>query len=180
MACEERRRNPLHIIAALDQNICETRDGGRTWQQLNTADIFGDIKHLAADPRQFSTLYVAARERYDHATRRLYPGGVFRSADSGRTWQRLLEDRFVDCIVVNPADSRVLYAATTDHPYHDEPIAKGLLKSSDGGATWHAENTGLSLLNIKAIAINPHHPFTLYLGTSGNSVFIGHDNKIKP
>ncbi len=169
-----------HIIIAADRNICGTQDGGKTWVSLSSPNTFGDIKHLAADPRQFSTVYVAARERYDHTTRRLYPGGVFRSTDGGHTWQRLLADRFVHGIAVSPADSRVLYAATTDHPYHDEPIARGLLKSSDGGATWHPENTGLSLLNIKAIAINPHDPATLYLSTSGNSVFIGHDSKIKP
>jgi len=169
-----------HIVAALDREICETRDGGETWVSLSPPHTFGDIKHLAADPRAFSALYVAARERYDHALRRLYPSGVFRSADGGHTWQRLLDDRFVHCIAVSPADSRVLYAATTDHPYHDEPVAKGLLKSSDGGATWHAENNGLSLLNVKAVAINPHNPATLYLSTSGNSVFVGHDNKIKP
>jgi photosystem II stability/assembly factor-like uncharacterized protein len=169
-----------HVIVAADRNISGTQDGGKTWQQLNTTNLFSDIKHLAADPRKFSTLYVAARERYDHASRRLYPGGVFRSADGGRTWQRILDDRFVHCITVSPADSRVLYAATTDHPYHDDPVAKGLLKSSDGGATWHTENDGLSLLNIKAIAVNPLNPATLYISTSGNSVFVGHDSKIKP
>jgi len=50
-----------------------------------------------------------------------------------------------------------------------------VLKSSDGGHTWRRENSGLTLLNAKGIAVSPHDPATLLLGTSGNSVFLGHD-----
>jgi photosystem II stability/assembly factor-like uncharacterized protein len=170
--------NSNHIIVAATRSIHETRDGGRTWLQLHTADLLGDIKHLAADPRTFATLYVAARERYDHQSRRTYPGGAFRSENGGRTWQRILDFHFAHCVAVSPADSRVVYVATADHPYHDDPIAEGLLKSADAGRTWRRENTGLSLLNIKAVSVNPHDPAILFLSSSGNSVFVGRDKAI--
>jgi photosystem II stability/assembly factor-like uncharacterized protein len=170
--------NSNHIIFAAAQGIHETRDGGRTWHRLHTADPFGNIKHLAADPRNFATLYVAARERYDQQSRRTYPGGAFRSEDGGRTWRRILDYHFAQCVAVSPADSRVVYVATADHPYHDDPIAEGLLKSADAGRSWRRENAGLSLLNIKAVSVSPHDPSILFLSSSGNSVFVGRDKAI--
>ena len=166
---------PRHLVAALGRQLYETRDGGRTWQRLNAPDAFGEITALAAAPRDFRTLYLTAREHYDPQAQQLHPGGAFRSADGGRTWERILDDRFADGIAISPADPRVLYAATADHPYHDNPITAGLLKSRDGGRTWRRENTGLTLLNTRGICISPHDPATLFLGTLGNGVFAGRD-----
>jgi hypothetical protein len=36
---------------------------------------------------------------------------------------------------------------------------------------WSAANTGLTDLSVKALAIDPQHPATLYAGTSGAGVF---------
>jgi photosystem II stability/assembly factor-like uncharacterized protein len=171
--------NSDHLIAALGRNIYETSNSGKTWQKLNTTESFADIKQFVADSVNFSTLYVAARESYDQKARRMYPGGVFRSVDAGKTWHQILDFRFVHSVAINPLNSQVIYAATADHPFHDHPVALGLLRSADGGRSWQRENSGLSLLNLKAICINPHTPSTLYLSTSGNSVFIGHDAAVR-
>ncbi len=172
--------DPQHIITATRRHLFETRDGGRTWQRLDAEDVFGDVKHLAADPGDFVILYVAAREYYDHQASRSCPGGAFRSDDGGRTWRQMLDFRFAHCVAVSPADSRILYVATTDHPFHDEPVAEGVLKSTDGGQTWHRENTGLTLRNIKMVCVSPHDPSLLFASTSGNSVFVGRDGAVRP
>lgn len=52
------------------------------------------------------------------------------------------------------------------------------LKSRDGGATWQRENTGLSHHNFSCLSISPHAPTAIYVGTSGNSVFIGKDRGV--
>ncbi len=174
-------RNSRHIIAACagtpenGAGIYETRDGGRTWTRLNREPIFANIQHLTADPRNFRILFVAAREHYDHATGRLYAGGVFKSTDGGRTWTRVLDYHFVSAVAVSPISSDIVYAATNDHPYHDNCVAEGVLKSSDGGKTWRKVNAGLSHWNVSCIAINPHDPSQLYIGTGGNSAFAGTD-----
>lgn len=174
-------RNPNHIIVACagtpetGAGIYETRDGGKTWHRLNSEPIFANIQHLTADPKNFATLYVATREFYDHATQRLYAGGVFKSIDGGKTWQRILDYHFVSAVVVHPRNSRILYAATNDHPYHDDCVAEGVLKSSDGGKTWRKVNKGLSHLNISCLSVDPRDLTTLYAGTGGNSAFIGKD-----
>ena len=173
-----------HIVVALSGLPAdgvgghETRDGGKSWQRVNKEDLFSDIKCLAADPRDFATLYLGAREFYDQKARRKYPGGLFKSTDGGKTWAMVLDAYFVDGVAVSPADPRVIYAATTDHPYHDNPLAEGLLKSTDGGATWHHENTGLSHRNISCVGVDPHDPSVIYISAGGNSAFVGKDSAI--
>jgi photosystem II stability/assembly factor-like uncharacterized protein len=172
-------QDPKHLIAALHRQVYGTLDGGKTWQQLNAGSELPDIQQIVADPTRFRVLYAAAREYYDSKLKRLFPGGLYRSEDAGRSWQRILDYHFVHNVAINPRRPNILYAATADHPYHDEPVAAGLLKSVDGGRTWRRENVGLSLLNLKSIAISPHQPARLYLGSSGNSLFTGEDSAIK-
>lgn len=42
-----------------------------------------------------------------------------------------------------------------------------MFKSTDGGASWNAVNTGLTHLYVRALAIDPQMTSTLYAGTSG-------------
>ncbi len=168
-----------HLIIAVGRELRETRDGGRTWQRLHEDGALPTIQQLAVDPHDFRTLYIAGREHFDHTARRLYLGGLYRSTDGGHTWQRLLADRYIAGVTVSPASRGVLYATTKDDPFHDDPLGVGVLKSADGGRTWRRENSGLTLLNPKGLAVSPHDPATLLLGTSGNSVFLGRDAAVR-
>ncbi len=178
--------DPRHLIAGLGgtpesgAGVYGTRDGGAHWARLNAEPLFGDIRALAADPADFRTLYLAALASYDRVARRVYAGGLFKSADGGVSWRRVLDFRFVSDVLVSPADSRIVYAATNDNPYHDDNAAEGLLRSADGGATWRHENTGLSLTHVTSIAASPLEPSLLYLGTGGNSAFVGRDAALAP
>jgi photosystem II stability/assembly factor-like uncharacterized protein len=179
--------DPHHLLLAAGGSVAkgagvyETHDAGSTWQRLGAELNVGEIQSLAADPHRFRTLYLAARELYDRQVTPpvLRPGGVFKSTDGGATWQHILDYHFVLQIAVNPADPNTLYAATTDHPYHDDYRAEGVLKSRDGGLTWRKENTGLSLLNASCLRIDPRRPWLLYLGTGGNSAFLGLDRELE-
>lgn len=159
--------------------IYASDDDGRTWQRLDRGERFADIHALKADPHDGSVLYLAQRRFYDHQQRRNYPGGLFVSRDGGQDWERILDDDFVADAAVSPADSRVLYAATTGHPYHDDYVAPGLLRSADGGRTWTRQTQGLSNTNVSCVSISPHDPSEIYLGTGGNSGFVGKDTGVK-
>jgi photosystem II stability/assembly factor-like uncharacterized protein len=44
---------------------------------------------------------------------------------------------------------------------------RGVFKSTNGGATWSAVNTGLSNKKVWALAIDPINTNTIYVGTYG-------------
>ena len=47
-----------------------------------------------------------------------------------------------------------------------------MFKSTDGGSTWNALNTGLTNTGVHALAIDPMEPRRVYAGTSGGGVFV--------
>jgi photosystem II stability/assembly factor-like uncharacterized protein len=179
---------PKHLRLALGgspqsgSGVYETRDGGEGWVRVSVDAPFADLKYFVADPRNFDVLYVCQREKYDQSLDPpvLFPGGAFRSTDGGRTWTRIFEYRFTNCLAVSPQDSNTLYVGTTDHPYHDGSQAEGIYKSTDGGRTWRQENTGLTHRNISCVAVSLHDPSLLVVGTGGNGGFIGLDQALSP
>ncbi len=62
-------------------------------------------------------------------------GQIYTSTDGARNWRLLVNFNrprlFVDHIIVDPRNSKVLYVATHRHK---EP--GGFFKSTDGGVTW--------------------------------------------
>ncbi len=176
--------DPLRLVAAFGGmpqaggGIYESRDGGAAWTRTSDELPFADIVSLSAHPGALRTLYVGARFYYDHASQRSYPGGAFKSSDGGKTWQHILDYDFVSSVAVSPADPNVIYAATHDHPYHDDCAAEGLLKSADGGLTWQHENAGLSALDLNCLSVSPHDASIIYVGTGGNSAFVGNDSAV--
>ena len=65
-------------------------------------------------------------------------GGVFRSADLGKTWRRIspedqAELKNVESVAVDPANPDVIYIGTWHLPW----------KTSDGGASWELIHTGM-------------------------------------
>lgn len=179
--------NPKHLRVALGGNppsgagIYETTDAGANWVKVSGDAPFGDTKDFVADPRDFDTLYVCQREKFERALDppQLLPGGLFKSTDGGRTWARIHDYHFTNCVAVSPADSQVLYVGTTDHPYHDANIAQGVLKSSDGGATWQQEIEGMTWPSVSCISIDPRDPSRIFAGVGGNGGFVGIDRAIQ-
>jgi photosystem II stability/assembly factor-like uncharacterized protein len=177
-----------HLLLAAGGSVAkgaglyETRDGGTTWRRVSADLNVGEIQCLAAGAGDVGTLYLGVRELYDRAVTPnvMRPGGVFASRDGGASWQRLLDHPFVSALAASPRDRQTVYAGTTDHPYHDDYRAEGILKTSDGGQTWTHENTGLSLPQIAFLRISPHDPAILYAGSSGNSIFSGRDPAAAP
>ncbi len=179
--------NPAHLRVALGGNpptgsgVYETTNSGADWVKVSGDVPFADLKDFVADPRDFDTLYICRREKYDRSLDPpvMFPGGVFKSVDGGETWAHVYEYHFAQCVAVSPADSNVLYVGTTDHPYHDGNWARGVVKSSDGGKTWVPEVEGLSCWNVSCIRVDPHDPARLYIGVGGNGGFVGTDKAIK-
>lgn len=66
-----------------------------------------------------------------------------------------------NALAIDPATPSTHYAGT---------LGGGVFKSTDGGATWSAVNTGLTATDVRALAIDPVTPGMLCAGTYGGSV----------
>jgi len=68
----------------------------------------------------------------------------------------------IQALAIDPQTPATLYAGT---------YGGGVFKSSNGGGSWSAVNTGLTNTNVHALAIDPQTPATLYAGTDRGGVF---------
>jgi len=68
----------------------------------------------------------------------------------------------ISALAIDPATPTTLYAGT---------FLAGVFKSTNGGESWSAANTGLINTYVYALAIDPKTPTTLYAGTYGGGVF---------
>jgi photosystem II stability/assembly factor-like uncharacterized protein len=129
--------------------VYRSSDAGRTWTHVGLADTqaIGRIRIHPANP---DLVYVAA---LGHPYGPNPERGVYRSADGGRRWSRILfrHDRAgaVD-IDLDANDPRVLYASLwevyrTPWMLSSGGPGSGLFKSTDGGDSWTeiTRNTGL-------------------------------------
>ena len=76
----------------------------------------------------------------------------------------LLAEQDVRCLAADPLNPQVLYAGTQGN---------GVLRSNDGGKTWH--EAGLAGLLVKALAVSPTQPGTVYAGTKPALLFVSRD-----
>jgi photosystem II stability/assembly factor-like uncharacterized protein len=91
--------------------------------------------------------------------------GIYRSADSGRTWTHLgLEDaQQIPDLAVDPRDPNRLFAAVMGHPFGPS-AQRGIYRSSDGGRTW------VSVLHVdddtggSCVKMDPADSNVLYAG----------------
>src|SRR5207249_8351746 len=90
-------------------------------------------------------------------------GGSWTAADTGLP-QREGSSSFreVLSVVIDSQTPSTLYAGTW---------GGGVFKSTDGGGTWGAVNTGLTTTALHAVAVDPRTPATIYTGMSYHGVF---------
>jgi photosystem II stability/assembly factor-like uncharacterized protein len=134
---------------ATGDGIYRSGDGGRTWTHLGLRDG-QQIPALAVDPRSPDRLFAAV---LGHPYGPNPERGVFRSADGGRTWQKVLyrdESTGAFDVLLSPGSPDVVYAvlwAGRQAPWEIggsfQAAGSGLWKSTDGGTTWRPLRAGL-------------------------------------
>jgi hypothetical protein len=129
--------------------IYRSTDGGRNYARLpGPLDAFS-VVGLATHPTAAGRLFAATAE-----------GGVFRSDDGGASWTHL--DRYgsvgelVNVTIRHPSLSSFLLAGTEGY---------GVQVSSDGGRTFASRVSGLTNLNVNALAFEPGSSTVVYAGT---------------
>ena len=161
----------IRSTTALGDGVYRSTDGGRSWRHMGL-DATGRIARIVIHPTNPDVVLVCALGRaYGPAQDR----GVYRTADGGRTWARVL---FVDpntgCsdLAMDPGDPNTLFAGMwqfevkTWHLQSGGP-GSGLWASRDGGVTWQ-RLTGHGLPDAKhavgkvAVAVAQSNPNTVY------------------
>ena len=127
--------------------VYRSDDGGDTWRHLGLVETrhIGKVLIHPSDP---DIAYVAA---LGNLWRGNEERGVYRTQNGGRTWERVLYvDEFTGAVdlVMNPANPRILYAATYQRlrrawGFNGGGPGSGIHRSVDGGDTWDELTNGI-------------------------------------
>jgi photosystem II stability/assembly factor-like uncharacterized protein len=166
--------------------IYRSTDGGATWAHLGLVDT-ERIKRIRVHPSEPDTAYVCA---LGHAWGPNAERGVFKTADGGKTWTKVLyknPDTGCSDIDMDPSNPRILYAGM--YTFRRKPWRfdsgggeTALYRSTDGGQTWTKLTNGLPKGDMDRIgvAVAPSRPETVYMvteakGENGGELFRSDD-----
>lgn len=149
--------------------VFKSIDAGRTWQNMGLNDT-QHIGRIIIDYENPDIVYVAAiGHNYSFNEER----GLFKTSDGGKTWKKVLfiSDK-VGCVdvVMDPSDSRILYAATWERdrkPWINVQSGEGsgIYKTADSGVTWKKLTNGLPIgksVGRIGLAVCASNPETIY------------------
>ena len=143
-------------------------DAGRSWQFMGLGDV-GQITRIVIDPLDPNVVLVGA---LGHVWAPNAERGVFRTADGGKTWQKVLfvnDTTGVADLVMVPGNPRVWFAGMWQFVRYPWELVSGgsgsgIYRSTDGGLTWSRLKEGLptGLLGRIALAVGPTNPSHVY------------------
>ncbi|HKW98791.1 MAG TPA: hypothetical protein VJN43_13720 [Bryobacteraceae bacterium] len=152
--------------ASHGDGVYKSTDAGRTWKNIGLRDT-QQIGRIRVHPKNPDIVYVAA---LGHMSGPNDERGVFRSADGGKNWKKVLfksnKAGAID-LILDPSNPDVLYASIWEivrKPWTFESGGpdSGLYKSTDGGETWTeiTRNPGLpkGIIGRIGIAVSPVNP----------------------
>ncbi|HEX6550587.1 MAG TPA: YCF48-related protein, partial [Gammaproteobacteria bacterium] len=153
---------PSTLYACANGGFFKSTDGGASWSL--SLSVTNQAYDAAIEPENPSTLYVASDT-------------IYKSTDAGKTWTAVengigtissgSEQDYIQHVSVDPVTDGTAYATS---------LNTGLYKTTDGGKSWSAINTGLTSLigpdtQFGQIVVDPVNPQNLYVsvGTSTTS-----------
>ncbi len=155
-------QQPTVVYLAASQAVFKSTDSGATWTEIQAKSS----RAIAVDPFQSS-----------HLLAELSNQGLFESHDGGTTWSA------VTTLPPVPNGGIATITGITFHPQVQGTIFLsiqgsgnvGVVRSTDGGATYVITNNGLTSTQATEIAPNPQTPSMLFVGTAAG-VFKSTDN----
>ena len=157
--------NPDHLIAGTGEifpcgdcypgnGMLSSSDGGTTWTVQNPGGVFTGAKvgQVAIDQNNSLHMFAATNS------------GLFVTTNGGTTWAQPTDPSyganvagFVSAVVIDPTNPLIVYVGGT---------SKTVAKSTDGGLTWAAANTSITLpggsFPLIALAISASSHLVLY------------------
>ncbi len=146
--------NSSIIYAGAAGGVYKSTDGGNNWAKTSLFALI--VRAMVIDPTNPSIIYAGTG------------GGVFKSTDAGGSWASMNsgltaisgQQTIVPAILslaINPITPSEIYAGTQNFRVY---------KTTNGGASWTAVNTGMPVsTNVNALAI-PVSAAAIYAGTN--------------
>ncbi len=149
--------SPSIIYTSTTDGLYRSTDGGANWSKLPAAGLSSAsfASALAVDPTNSLVIYISVFS------------GLSKSTDGGNSFTTIntspINFSNVTVIVFDPVTPSTMYVAG----------GNGVFKSTDSGSTWIVQNNfGVAgTPNVRALAIDPSAPLTLYAGTFFNGLF---------
>ena len=162
--------NPkIYYAAFMDVGLQISRDGGKSWEHPTKGTPGrGHAWSVVPDPGKKGRVFLTIGQDWGQK------GGIYRSDDSGISWQRIGMDNAkmgrLQSVVIDlksPVNKRVIYIGSQK---------RGIYQSSDGGNNWKNITSTFkgAANNVLHIAIAPGSSKIIYAGT-GAGLFISKD-----
>ena len=148
----------------------KSTDAGRTWTKTGLADTHV-ISSIVVDPNNADVVYAAA---LGHVWASNSSRGVYKSADGGQTWKKILyvnDKTGAFALTMDPSNPQVLYATMWQAYRRPWTLSSGgpgsgIYKTTDGGTTWTniTHNPGLptGIFGKAGVAVAPSNPSIVY------------------
>jgi photosystem II stability/assembly factor-like uncharacterized protein len=149
--------------------VFKSLDAGETWQHMGLTETH-HIGKVLIHPTDPDVVYVAA---IGHLFTLNEERGLFRTADGGDTWEKILymNDRVgVVDLVMDPSDANTLYATAWERTrkawgHTASGDGSGIYKTTDGGDSWEKLANGLPTghgVGRIAVDVAPSNPDVVY------------------
>ncbi len=158
--------NTLYAPAYGLVGLFRSTDAGATWQYVGGGLALGN-NDLAVDRKHPGWLWAYTA------------GGLLRSVDRGDTWTTVMGPTWPDGLPIShgqvypsPSDSQVVFVSSYYEPLESgsPDDAQGLIRSSDGGATWKIV-ADLGRASVADVAFDPTDASRMALVTQDARVF---------
>ena len=172
------------------RGVYRSSNGGATWEKRvnGISEENGiTVRGIAVQPGNSNVVYIAAElasfqwagverpgREFD-----LVKGVIYKSTDAGQSWRAIWRgDNLARYVVIDPSNPQTIYVSTgifdreaaNSRIEFSEAGGVGILKSTDGGASWTAVNNGLRNLYVGTLFMQPGNPRTLLAG-AGNITY---------
>jgi photosystem II stability/assembly factor-like uncharacterized protein len=122
----------------------------------------GRVTCIAFHPTDTNVIYTAGAS-----------GGFWKSDDNGATWTEYssgLVRLGISRIIVHPTNPNIIYIATGDRDGGDAP-GYGVWRTTNGGNSWSAHNSGMGNRTINDLIMHPTNPDIMIAAGSNQRIY---------